>query len=150
YNCRYLYLRASSVKFGAIKDAAFKYRELPLYRTPQALLNGFGQSMPVMFLFFVYDARIAGFYSLAKMVLIVPSNLVGNAFTDVFYPKFTTLKREGKCGKPLLLKTVGLLITFSLLPYGFVILLGPWVFGFVFGEEWMEAGEIAVWLSLWM
>src|SRR5690606_19874601 len=79
YNCRYLYLRASSVKFGAIKDAAFKYRELPLYRTPQALLNGFGQSMPVMFLFFVYDARIAGFYSLAKMVLIVPSNLVGNA-----------------------------------------------------------------------
>ncbi|MEI8616631.1 hypothetical protein P4S63_01305 [Pseudoalteromonas sp. B193] len=31
-----------------------------------------------------------------------------------------------------------------------VILFGPWLFGFVFGEEWVLAGEYARWLSVWI
>jgi O-antigen/teichoic acid export membrane protein len=30
------------------------------------------------------------------------------------------------------------------------MVFGPWLFGFVFGDEWHIAGEYAQWLALWL
>ncbi|HLQ83704.1 MAG TPA: lipopolysaccharide biosynthesis protein, partial [Pseudogracilibacillus sp.] len=37
----------------------------------------------------------------------------------------------------------------GLVPYGTVILFGPFLFSFVFGAEWETAGEYARWIALW-
>src|SRR5699024_10435100 len=33
-------------------------------------------------------------------------------------------------------------------PFGIVILFGPYLFSFVFGNEWVQAGEYARWIAL--
>src|SRR5699024_9902823 len=36
------------------------------------------------------------------------------------------------------------------LPFGLVIIFGPLLFSFIFGEEWLKAGEYARWIALWI
>src|SRR5699024_10937488 len=36
------------------------------------------------------------------------------------------------------------------IPYGIIIILGPWLFSFVFGAEWAIAGDYARWMSIWV
>jgi O-antigen/teichoic acid export membrane protein len=38
----------------------------------------------------------------------------------------------------------------GLVPFAIVMVFGPWLFGFVFGDEWHIAGEYAQWLALWL
>src|SRR5699024_10307223 len=46
-------------------------------------------------------------------------------------------------------KTTLLLTALGLFPFGLVILFGPYIFSFIFGNEWVVAGEYARWIALW-
>ena len=38
----------------------------------------------------------------------------------------------------------------GIIPYSIVVIFPPWLFSFVFGSEWITAGEYARWIALWM
>lgn len=133
-----------------IRDITHKYRDFPLFRSPQVLVNGLSQSMPVLMLASLFSPSAAGFYTIGKMVLGVPANLIGKAVGDVFYPRITSAAHSKENLFRLLLKATVSLALVGLIPFGFVIIFGPWLFAFVFGEEWFMAGEYARWISIWM
>ena len=133
-----------------LMEVADQYRDFPVYRAPQNFINAVSQGLPVLLLASLSGAAAAGFYSLARTVLILPVNLVANSVGEVFYPHVTEAFHQHKKQAPLIIKATMVLGFISAAPFAIVFLIGPWLFGWVFGSDWVLAGEYASWLSLMM
>lgn len=131
------------------KELAWNHRDFAYYRTPQIALNAVSLSMPVLMLASFFGPTTAGLYSLSKMVLSAPTALIGQSVASVFYPRFNEATHNGENARKLLLKATCALALVGLFPFGFIIAFGPWLFSFVFGPEWLVAGEYAQWLAMW-
>lgn len=128
-----------------------KYRQFPLFQSPQALLNAISQGGPVVVLAALFGPASAGFYSFSRSILALPIMLLGKAVGDVFYGRFADEinKQNYRQVKALFIQSTVLLMLIGLVPLGIVLLWGPELFLFVFGEGWEKAGVYAQWLSLW-
>lgn len=131
-----------------LKTLARKYWDFPLYRAPQNFINAASQSLPILMLSAFFGPAAAGFYTLGKMVMGMPSGLVGKAVADVFYPKITEAAHKGENLARKVVQATFLLFVVGIVPFGLVMAFGPTMFVFVFGEEWFVAGEYARWLAL--
>lgn len=134
---------------ASFKELAWRHRDFAYYRTPQIFLNAASQSMPVLMLASFFGPAAAGFYSLGKMVLGLPSSLIGQSVASVFYPRINEAVHAGENARKLILKATGALACVGLFPYGTIVAFGPALFSLVFGEQWRTAGEYAQWLALW-
>lgn len=135
---------------ASLSVLAIRHADFPLLRTPQNLINAISQSLPVLLLATYFGASEAGLYSIVIAVLGIPTNLLGNSVMAVFYPLISEAIHDGKRVRGLIVKaTIGMAMTGSL-PFLFVAVTGPFLFGFVFGKEWQAAGVYAQWLSLWL
>lgn len=139
----------SGLTWTQAKVLLVRYRDFPIYRMPTDVLNALSQSVPVLLLAALFSPAVAGLYVLTRSILNLPSNIVGAAVGNVLYARFAELSRERQPLLPLLLRA-----TFALLVLAPAIVglawFAPWVFTFVFGEEWSEAGYYARWMSLWI
>src|SRR5690606_8930446 len=118
-------------------------------RAPQILINAISQSMPILLLASFFGPASAGFYSIGRTVLGMPTQLIGKSVGDVFYPRIAEAANNGENITRLLTKATLALAAVGILPFGIVMIFGPWLFEFVFGGEWKIAGEYARWLALW-
>jgi len=132
----------------SLPQLARHHRDFPLYRAPQNFINAASQSLPVLMLAALSGPASAGFYTLGRMVMGVPSSLVGKAVSDVFYPRITDAAHNGENLARHILRATGGLFAVGIVPFGLVVLFGRWLFSFVFGPEWAMAGEYARWLAL--
>lgn len=133
-----------------LKALAKKYIDFPVYRAPQVLLNAVSQSIPVLFLSIFFSPASAGFYSLSKTVLAMPIGFLGKSIGDVFYPRIAEAANDGENIKDIITRVTFWLILIGIFPFGVIIIFGPSLFSIVFGENWIQAGEYARWLSLWL
>lgn len=133
-----------------LRQVAYEYRDFPMYRAPQVVLNAASQSLPVLMLATFFGPAAAGFYTLTRTVLGIPSTLLASSVQSVFYPHFNEAINNQKQAFPLLLKATLGLAAVGVWPFLAVIILGPYLFGFMFGSEWEVAGEYAQWLSVWL
>lgn len=132
----------------SLRELLYRYRDFPLYRAPQNFINAASQSLPVLMLAAFFGPAAAGFYTIAKMVMGMPTMLVGKAVNDVFYPRITEAARNGENLPRHITRATMALFAVSILPFGLVMLFGAWLFSFVFGDEWVRAGEYAQWLAV--
>ncbi|MCO5091032.1 lipopolysaccharide biosynthesis protein [Bosea sp. (in: a-proteobacteria)] len=131
-------------------DLVRTYRDFPLFRAPQELLNSLSHGLPVILLAAFYGSTVVGFYTLAYSFLAAPVTLVGRSVGNVLYPRLAEAANRGQDLRRLVvLPTAALLLT-GIIPFGAVMIAGPRLFAFVFGAQWQEAGEYARWLSLWI
>lgn len=129
-------------------ELARRHYDFPLYRAPQMFINALSQNLPVLMLAAFFGPVSAGFYVLSGRLLAIPSQLMGKSVGDVFYPRITEAARNKENLTRLILKATLSLAAIGFLPYAIVVAFGPWLFGFVFGIEWVTAGEYARWLAL--
>lgn len=128
-------------------DLARRHRDFPLYRTPQNFINAASQSLPVLILASFFGPAAVGFYALGRMVMGMPSSLLGKAVSDVFYPRITEAAHNGENLAGSIVRATAGLLAIAVVPFGLVILFGPWLFSWIFGVEWATAGEYARWLA---
>lgn len=133
-----------------LKILAHKHRDFPLYRAPQQFINALSQSLPVLLLASFFGPISAGFYTLGKTSMGVPSALIGKAVGDVFYPRITEAAHNKENLFNLILKATIMLAAVGVIPFGIIITFGSELFSFIFGTEWVVAGEYARWLALWL
>ncbi|HLR51717.1 MAG TPA: oligosaccharide flippase family protein [Candidatus Avamphibacillus sp.] len=133
----------------SIKELAKKHRDFPLFRAPEVFLNAVSQGLPVLLLTTFFGPASAGFYTIGRTVLSLPTQLIGKSVGDVFYPRISEAANNGENINRLIKKATLSLGAVGIIPYGIVFLFGPWLFGFVFGAEWVTAGEYARWIALW-
>lgn len=96
-----------------------------------------------------FGPSAAGFYTLAKTVVGMPSTLIGQSVASVFYPRITDALHAGEDVYKLLIRATLTMSIVGIPPFSLIVILGPWIFSFVFGENWAMAGEYARWLALW-
>src|SRR5699024_11812252 len=72
-----------------IKELAKKHRDFPLFRAPEFFLNAVSQGLPVLLLTTFFGPASAGFYTIGRTVLRLPTQLIGKSVGDVFYPRIS-------------------------------------------------------------
>lgn len=135
-------------RHSGVIEVAISYRDFPFYRAPQNFINAISQGLPVVLLASFSGAAAAGFYSLARTVLMLPVSIMAKSVAEVFYPHITESFYANQKQAPLILKATAGLAAVSVIPFLALFIFGPWLFGFVFGSDWVAAGEYARWLSI--
>ncbi|MFB5662614.1 lipopolysaccharide biosynthesis protein [Alteribacillus sp. HJP-4] len=134
---------------ASLKELADRHRDFPKYRAPEALISAVSQNLPVLMLSTFFGPAAAGFYSIGRTVLNMPTQLIGKSVGDVFYPRISEAANKGENLTYLIKKATNGLAVVAAVPFGLVFLFGPWLFSFVFGADWQDAGEYARWMALW-
>lgn len=127
-----------------------KYREYPLFRAPQSLLNALNQYVPLFALSVLAGPVAAGLYALARLVVMAPAQLVGRSVLEAFAPDISTTVRRGAHAFRSVRRLTLILALVAILPFGIIIGAGPWLFEVAFGADWRNAGDYARWISVWM
>ena len=129
-------------------NLAKRHYDFPLYRAPQIFINAVSVSLPVLMLSAFFGPASAGFYVLGKRILGLPSMLIGKSVGEVFYPRITEAFHNDENLTRMIIKATLSLAVVGFLPFIIIVVFGPWLFGIIFGNEWVTAGEYARWLSL--
>jgi len=118
-----------------------RYKNFPIFSAPSQLLNTLGLQLPVFFITSFYGSQVLGFYGLANSVVNLPMILIGNSVADVLYAEAASVGRENpKRIKDLSNKLFKHLVIIGMIPLLVLLFFGPFLFSFVFGSQWFQAG----------
>lgn len=124
----------------------FKYKDFPLYYTGANLVRTTSASLVIILLAASFSPAIIGFYSLALRLLLAPVGLLGGAISKVFHEKAASAYFDGTL-PVLVTNTFSQLARLGIYPILLTGIFAVELFGFVFGEQWIEAGLYAAILS---
>jgi O-antigen/teichoic acid export membrane protein len=140
----------TNTSINDIKVVVKKYKKFPLVNTPMVLLNTFSLELPVFMISYFFDAHILGLFALARRVLSIPLNLVGKSFSQVYLQAASEAYNYDRSKLPgIYLETVKKLFLIGLIPVVFA-LFSPWIFQFVFGSDWKDAGVFLQLMIFWL
>ncbi|WP_083432771.1 lipopolysaccharide biosynthesis protein [Alkalibacterium sp. 20] len=129
------------IKLAKIKEIALTYKDFPLFQSSTTAILQFRNQFPVLFLAPLYGTQVVGLYGLASTIVKIPMTLVGQSVMDVFFAEIASIGKDNpKEIKELSNNLLKKLIMIGTLPIILLALIGPYLFTFVFGEEWYEAG----------
>lgn len=145
---------AAAARRFSLRDslsAARKYHQFLVFNTPYSLVGSVMRDAPV-YIFSAFAAvGMTGFFWLARTVMLAPTLLTSNAFSQVFYREAMALK-----GTPELETLTTSLLRLGMLTaaplFAFCVAWGDSAFASVFGERWHMAGVFAMILApaAWM
>lgn len=123
---------------------AERYKNFPIFSAPSQLLNTAGVQLPVFFITSLYGSQALGLYGLANSIVNLPMVLIGTSVADVLYAEAASVGRENpRRIKDLSNKLFKGLVLIGLVPLLVLLFFGPFLFSFVFGSQWYEAGVYA-------
>ena len=139
--------KISKIKILAL---AKKYKKFPKFSIPSTFMNTASLQVPVLLLGVFFNSTIVGFYSLSHRFINMPMTIIGSSIGQVFFQESSNIKNDEKNLRKLTLSTYKKLFKIGLIPFLLVIVFADYIFGFVFGKNWIIAGEYAQVLSLWI
>jgi O-antigen/teichoic acid export membrane protein len=127
-----------------LSQTARRYRRFPLLLAPSGLLNVMGLQLPVVLIAYWYGTSVAGWMGLTQRVLSLPVMLVGTAIAQVYLAELARAARDdlARAHRLFLVASQRLLVVAIVAAAGLVV-LGPRLFGLVFGDEWRTSGQYA-------
>lgn len=145
-NEAFVFKRLNKLK---IVSLAKRYREFPKIVTLTGLLNTSSVHAPIIILTSIFNLKIIGFYSFAHRILSLPIGLIAISVGQVFFQEMSA-KKLLKDRSHLFEKTLLKLLKIASPIFAFVMIFGDKIFSFIFGKEWIVAGEYAQIISLWL
>jgi teichuronic acid exporter len=145
---------ASSPSRGTKQEIRFDLIKLYRSRAVGMILANtmltFSGLIPLYLISSMYGAVTLGQFSLVMTTIFLPSGLIGSAVGNVFYQRAGVFynERELESLKNLWSETIIRLMVFALPVYIFAFYVSPWVYPFVFGDAWVEAGQYAQIMSV--
>jgi O-antigen/teichoic acid export membrane protein len=142
--------RIAWIKWSEMKRLGRQYSLFPRYNMWQGLINNLSGAFPVFILSSYFSTGIAGFYTFGYMVLYRPVNLVANAFYQVMFQRFVEKKHGNRSMRSEVLIFLKRTTQILLLPFIVSAFFFPEIFGFIFGDKWIEAGRYAQIILPWI
>jgi O-antigen/teichoic acid export membrane protein len=131
-------IKISNINYIALLK---RYKKFPLIEVPASFVNVLSHQLPIIILPLIFSPAIAGLYFLAIKVSVAPSYLLGTALLEVFKNKAQDdFRRTGSC-RPIFIKIGLTLFSIAIVPAILLVFFAPTLFFFVFGPQWLEAGE---------
>ena len=140
---------AGPVRVKALRRAAFRYRNFPRFTLPSSLLNTASLQLPVYLFTVFFSNTIVGLYALSQRVLSAPMNIVGAAIGQVYFQKAAEYRGDRTKIKKLTWELYKRLLWLGIFPITILMFEGDMLFAWIFGKEWMIAGQYAQSLSIW-
>lgn len=142
-------LDLKTTEFKTLYNYAKVNLNYPKYILPTEFLGRYARQLPVFMINRFFGLEVLGVYNLAVRMLGLPSQLITGSISSVF--KQRVAQEIATFGQAIKLfnKTLLSLAAVVVLPIIVITLFGPELFGFVFGEKWIAAGEmsrILIWL----
>ena len=138
------FVRKVTMSWSARKRAlALRYKDFPVYNASTGILDGLTTNLPVFFMIAFFSPEIVGFYALVIRVLNAPVKFISASVSRVNLKKVVDLVNNGERVERYMMQAAAGLLAISLPPTIIFIFWGPQIFSFVFGEEWMQAGQIS-------
>lgn len=129
-----------------------KFRKFPLLETPSAWMDSLALALPLPLVASLYGAEAAGWFGVARMVVSVPNAQIGSAVADVFQMELAkaVLEDDGQRARSLFYSLLKKMALLGLIPLLGVTLVLPWMFPYIFGQQWEQAGAIGAALAPWL
>jgi O-antigen/teichoic acid export membrane protein len=126
---------------------ANRHYKFPLYSLPSELINRAGRQLPVFFIGYLSGESAVGVYNLCSRMLSLPVTLISGAVSEVFKKRvIDEYHAIGNC-KKIFKNTAKMLLLMGVFPTILLLIFGPELFSYVFGNKWLEAGIYAQILS---
>lgn len=130
------------VDFQRVMSAAKRYSRFPKYQVVASLLNTAGVQVPTLLLTTLYGPVAAGFFALSERIIGMPLTVVSNSAAQVFFGQASDLMKSSPEKLPsLMVRTIYRMATLAGVPLIGLAVISPWLFGKVFGGEWVIAGQ---------
>lgn len=130
------------VSLSKMYNSAYSYRKFPLLSTGSALINSIGLQFPLLILAAFYGTKVTGWLSLGQRVIGIPMALLGQTTAQVYLGEASRFAHKDLSSlRELFTKTAKRLFLIGGGPIIILGLIGPWLFSFVFGNTWLEAGK---------
>lgn len=138
------------IRWSEMKRLARQYSLFPRYNMWQGLINNLSTALPVFIFSSYFSTAIAGLYTFGYMILYRPVSLVAGAFYQVMFQRFVEKQHQEAPILPEVLLFIRRTVQVLLLPFLLVGIFAPGLFGFVFGQNWIEAGRYAQIILPWI
>jgi len=125
-----------------------KYKKFPLLNLPNAVIDSFRLSGINLLIAKYFATATLGQFSLAWKMVQVPIVLVGGSLAQVFFQKVSSSKKSDLYA--IIVKYIKKASLISAPIFLLVYLFSEDVFGFVFGKDWVLAGEAASVMAPWL
>ncbi len=136
------------INVARLKQAWKDHDRFPKYSTWDALCNSAAIQVPVIMIAALAAGPEAGYLLLAMSVIQAPMSLFGTAIGQVYLSRAPQAYRDGQLAS-FTKQVLGGLIKAGVGPLLLMGALSPFLFGFVFGEEWERAGVLVAWMTPW-
>ena len=127
-----------------------EYRQFPIVSLPHALID-LGRDLLVAALIIAFFSKdIFGSFNHSYTILRLPLMVIGASIGQVFFNRCSVMINEGKEIHSLLRKTMIMLFTLSIIPFGLIFFVGEPLFAFVFGANWSDSGYFSEIMAVWL
>jgi O-antigen/teichoic acid export membrane protein len=142
-------LRQPQPSGASMRAAVRRFRRFPLIAMPSSLINSAGLEVPLLLVAALYGDVRAGLLGLTVRVISGPSRVIGQPTYQVFSGESSAAIRaaSGTLGRTVRTSVRRLLLV-GAVPAAVLLVVGPALFGLVFGAGWTDAGEYARVLAL--
>lgn len=125
--------------FKALKE----YDQFPKYNILPVLLNNAAAWMPVLFITRFFALEITGQFDLTRQVLAITLSLISMAVAQVYLQRIAEMRIRSQPILPDIVMVAKIIGSISLIGIVITLLLGPLLFGFVFGKDYEISGVYA-------
>lgn len=139
-----------TLRWDRIRQLAMDYKDFPLYSASQNVINALSSGLPVLLLTHFYGIVVAGMYAFGARILVLPMGLVLRSLRQVLFQKAGETQHRGGRLLPLYIKVTAGLFVLIFLPALVLFIWAPVIFSWIFGAQWLMAGEFAQSLILWL
>jgi O-antigen/teichoic acid export membrane protein len=141
-----LALGARTELWKRLKAFWLNQRRFPMIALPADAINAASGQLPLLLIASRFGAEASGQFALTIRVLGAPIGLLGTAVLDVFKRSAASSYRDkGQCREEYR-RTFWLLTAGGVILALGVIVVAERLFIVAFGETWLQAGVIAIWL----
>ncbi len=128
---------------------ALNYIDFPKINLPHGILD-YSRDLIVAILFlYLFSKEEYGLYDHSFRMLRIPLILVGTALGQMFFQRCAEMINKGQNVRPLILKSLKILVLIAIVPFGLLALYGEEIFAFVFGAEWRGSGIFSEIMAFW-
>ena len=126
---------------------ARRHWHFPAFQLPGQALSDFSRQLVPILLGLYYALEAVGFYWFANRLLQRPAQIYGANVGRVFFQHASDNRRDRKPVSRLYWSSNAVLLATSIVPFGVLMVFGPTIFAWAFGQAWVPAGQIAQWLA---
>ena len=130
-----------AARLPRVRNLAWSHRRYPIFTASSSLLKSSNQFLPTILFAILYGPAVAGAFNLAQRLLTMPVRLLSNSASQVFLAEAAKLPPADVMR--LFVRTVPRFLGLGLLGMSPLLIAGPALFGWAFGEPWREAGALA-------